>query len=115
MINIKHSAVKWILPISIAIICFLTFHSTIIRIIARYGLVLLSFTGVSIIFYAFAGIFTKKRILKLILTICLFAMCIFVRYEIRNTHRPVRMKEDVLYILPPQQIDTTGPKEKVNN
>lgn len=61
----------------------------------------MSATGVALIFYYFAAVFTKKKLYKLLFVLLMSAMCVFIYYEINHPRKKVvRMKEDVLYILP---------------
>jgi apolipoprotein N-acyltransferase len=84
-------------------------HSFLLQIAIRWGAAFISFSAVACIFYAFIGIFPlfKKSTLKLILTACFIIICIFIYHEF-NKPTTVRMKEDVMYILP--KSDTTNKK-----
>ena len=75
------------------------FRSVLILIIVRYGVMMISFLAIACIIYAFAGIFTKNKLLKWIITICIAVAIIFIHYRIKNP-RVVQLKENVLYILP---------------
>jgi hypothetical protein len=102
----KKNYLKWLIPLLIVILTAGVLHVQLIRIIAVYGFKIFYFAIIAVVFYAFAGIFTKKIWLKWILTICIYAGCFLIHYEVNNYHpRAVQMKEDVLYILP--KLDTT--------
>ena len=68
---------------------------------------IISFSAVACIFYAFAGAFTKKRWLKWLTTLCLIIACVFIR-ELTKRPTAVRMKEDVLYIHPKNTIKSNN-------
>jgi O-antigen ligase len=89
----------WVILAIFAILVALIYQSALIRIALMYGIKILFALFVSCLFYAFAGIFTKKRGLKYIITVCLLCVVMFVRYEVRQPH-VVQMEEDVIYILP---------------
>ena len=79
------------------------FHTTL-RIIGKYCLMAISFSAVGIIFYSFyQAIFAKHKKRKLIcwgLTILTVSICITWYVWDHSPSKVVRMKEDVLYILP---------------
>jgi len=107
-IKIKNN-LKWIITILLVIITILMLHSFLLRIFVRWGAAFIQFLAVACIFYAFIGIFPsfKKPIVKLVLTTCLVSLSIFAYYEF-NKPKVVRMKEDVMYILP--KSDTINKK-----
>lgn len=71
-----------------------------IRIVLRYILMAISFGAVACIFYSFTTIFTKHKLIKYTFTVLMISICIFLYITINNPNKVIRMKEDVLYILP---------------
>jgi hypothetical protein len=105
MCMLKNKAIKWIVVIVLLIIVTVMLFSFTLRIFVRWGGAFISFTAVACVFYAFLNIkelfpsLVKKTRKKYFLTACLIIMCVFIYYEF-NKPKVVRMKEDVIYILP---------------
>ena len=99
---------KWIIFAVLIVITLVMLHSFMLRIFVRWGAAFISFSAVACIFYALLGVFPamnkKKKIIKYILTACMIVLCILVYYEF-NKPKIVRMKEDVMYILPKSKIE----------
>jgi hypothetical protein len=95
---------KWLKLIVIAVILFLSlsvYYSTfVLGIAAKWLIALIPFSGVGIIFYSFAGIFTQKKLYKYLITALLVCFCYYIYYEINKPPKVVHMQEDVLYIKP---------------
>ena len=102
----KKSYIKWIVLLIILTIFLLVYGSLVLRILILHAASAFSFLGAFLIIYFFLhdAILQKckkRRRLKSIIGACFIAgLCIFA-YNL--AHRPpsvVRMKEDVLYIVP---------------
>ena len=96
----NYHIIWWITGISILLIFILFMVSFTFRDIIRWFLVLLSLSGVGILFYSLAGIFTQVKLKKWIVTILLIAISSFVYYETHKYPKVVQMQEDVLYVHP---------------
>jgi hypothetical protein len=98
--------VYWIIGIIVILIigALLTF-SFEFRNAIRWFTVLISFSGVGIIFYSFAGIFTQNKIKKWISTILMVIACILFYTWMHKDPSVVQMKEDVLYVHPKPTIN----------
>jgi len=95
-----HNDWKWIIGMIVALIIgYFIYNNFEARNILRWLAVLLSFSGVGILFYSFAGIFTKKKFLKWIVTILLVLTSIFIYVQTKKD-KVVYMQEDVLYVHP---------------
>lgn len=85
-------------------------YSVILRILMRYGMMMLVFLGVSLIIYFFFydAILQKCKVcrkLKSLICACIIsALCIFIYSEIHKPPSIIRMKEDVLYIHPKSEL-----------
>jgi hypothetical protein len=65
--------------------------------------------------YSLAGAFTKIKRNKYIAVFVTMLLSIFIYYEVTKPPVPVRMKEDVLYILPKSKIPKSEiPKNTYN-
>jgi hypothetical protein len=97
----KNNAIWWILGVLIVIgLGVLSAVSFEFRSIVRWFTMLISFSGVGVIFYSFAGIFTTNKIKKWLATIILIAICVFIFVKLQEGPKVIRMEEDVIYILP---------------
>ena len=73
---------------------------TIIKIIVRYFMTGLSFAGVVCMVYCFTGIFTKKRLVKLLICTIIGIFFTLGYYYAHKKPNFVQMKEDILYVHP---------------
>lgn len=67
---------------------------------AKYLIALISFAGVGVIFYSFAGVFTQKKLYRWLITILLALLCVFFYWLANKPSKVVQMKEDILYVKP---------------
>ena len=77
---------------------------TTIRIIVKFFLYGLSFTGAICMFYCFAGVFTKKRLVKIIFVVIVSSVFLLGYIENRRHPDAIIMEEDRLYIKPKSDI-----------
>lgn len=95
---------KWLKLFIIAVILFIglsIFYSTyVLGIAAKWFVAFISFSAVGTIFYAFAGVFTKKKLIKWLVTVVLVCFSFFIYWQTHKEPKVVHMQEDVLYIKP---------------
>lgn len=106
----KKSYFKWIFVLVIVIILVIMYGSLLLRVFIMHAISALSFLGASLIIYFFfhdaiLQKCKKYRKLKSLIYACILSGLFIFAYNF--AHRPpnvVRMKEDVLYIVPKSTI-----------
>ena len=98
-------AMLYVILFIVALALLFHFVPLFAKISIRWLFVGISLSGLALIIWYGVGAFFHNKIKRIIITLCIIALSIFIYTEFRKPPTTVYMKEDVLYIKP--RIDIT--------
>lgn len=104
MKTVKKTTMWWIVGLLIFFgIAAVVYSSFTLRMIGHWAMILFGMFSVGVIIHSFSGVFCKKACYRWLLTAVIMVMSVGGYMWYKEGPKVVRMKEDVLYILPKSQ------------